>query len=201
MRRAVIVGVLALLVGCGDEEAATAPPADVSTATVTLVRQSLDGCEPSAAMRAAAPTLDRLRDPGGVPEIVRRSVRFDVDSRIAARYARVWGRSNDITYWIVPHLRCEVAAFESDTVCVTPVKASYSEASSACVEPGETNWIHFPDYGVSAIAGFAPPHAREAVVSVEGGTVVLPVRERVYAGRLEGIPLEGEVGRARVEYR
>jgi hypothetical protein len=54
---------------------------------------------------------------------------------------------------------------------------------------------------VSAIAGFAPAHARQAVVRVEGGTVVLPVHERVFAGRLEGIPLNGDVGRALLEYR
>jgi hypothetical protein len=170
-------------------------------ARVTLVRESLDGCEPSAAMRNAAPLLDRPPEPSGVPEIVRRSVRFDVDSRIAAKYARIWGGADEITYWIVPHLRCEVAALEADTVCVTPVKASYSEASSACVEPAKTGWIHFPDGDVSAIAGFAPAHVREAVVRVDDETVVLPVSERVYAGRLEGIPLDGEVGRARVEFR
>jgi hypothetical protein len=74
-------------------------------------------------------------------------------------------------------------------------------AASACVEPGQTGSIHFPDGDVSAIAGFAPAHAREAVVRVQGGTVVLPVKEHVFAGRLEGIPLEREVGRARVNYR
>jgi hypothetical protein len=69
------------------------------------------------------------------------------------------------------------------------------------VEPRKTGWIHYPDGDVPAIAGFAPAHARHAVVRVEAETVVLPVKERVFAGRLEGIPLEGEVGPARIEYR
>jgi hypothetical protein len=151
-------------------------------------------------MRRAAPTLDQPPDRGGVPEVVRSSVRSGFESRIAARYARVWGRGDGITYWIVPHLRCEISGLEADTVCVTPVKASYSEASSACVEPGKTGWIHFPDGDVSAIAGFAPVHARQAVMRVESETVVLPVRKHVFAGRLR-VPLEGEVGSVRVEYR
>jgi hypothetical protein len=205
MRRALVVGLLALLVSCGDKPGAKnvatvstpSPPVRAITATVP---ESLNGCEPSAAMRRAAPTLDQPPDRGLVPELVRRSVRSGLDSQIAAKYARIWGRGDEITYWIVPHLRCELSGLEADTVCVTPVKASYSEASSACVEPGKTGWIHFPDGGVSAIAGFAPAHAREAVVRVKGGTVVLPVNEHVFAGRLE-IPLEGEVGPARIEYR
>jgi hypothetical protein len=188
MRGALVVGLLALLVGCGDKAG------DKRAAAV-------DGCAPSPAMRRAAPTLDRPPDPGGVPDIVRRSVRSGFDSRIAAKYARVWGRGDEITYWIVPHLRCELAALDADTVCVTPVKASYSEASSACVEPGKTGWIHFPDGDVSAIAGFAPAHARRAIVRVEGEAVVLCVKKHVFAGRLKGISLEGEVGVARVEYR
>jgi hypothetical protein len=188
MRSAPVVGFLALLVGCGGQAG------DKRAAAV-------EGCAPSAAMRRAAPTLDQPPDPGGVPEIVRRSVRSGFDSAVAAKYARVWGRGDEITYWIVPHLRCELSGLDVDTVCVTPVKASYSEASSACVEPGKTGWIHFPDGDVSAIAGFAPAHARQAVVRVEGEAVVLSVKEHVFAGRLEGIPLEGEVGVARVQYR
>jgi hypothetical protein len=181
---------------------ARVPRSDRGTeARITLVRKWLDGCEPSAAMRAAAPTLNKPADPGGVPEIVRRSVRPDVDSAIAAKNARIWGGGDEISYWIVPHLRCEVASLEADLVCVTPVKESYAKAAGACVEPGKTGWIHFPDGGVSAIAGFAPAYAREAVVRVAGGTVVLPVKDRVFAGRLEGIPLEGEVGAAHIEYR
>ena len=196
MRRALVFGILALLLGCGDAGNETAVVGSTSSPP-----EAIAGCEPSATMRAVAPTLDHPPDRGGVPEIVRRSVRPDLDSRIAARYARIWGAGDEITYWIVPHLRCELPELEADMVCVTPVKASYSGASSACVEPGRTGWIHFPDGAVSAIAGFAPVHARQAVVRVEGGTVVLPVKEHVFAGRLEGIPLEGEVGPARIEYR
>jgi hypothetical protein len=203
MRRALVVGLLVLLVGCGKEggakhvAAVATPSPPVGTVTATVPEPS-GRCKPSAAMRRAAPTLDQPPDRGGVPEIVRRSVRSGFDSGIAAKYARAWGRTGEITYWIVPHLRCERS--KTDAVCVTPVKASYSEASSACVKPGRTGSIHFPDGGASAIAGFAPAHAREAVVRVKGQTVVLEVKDHVFAGRLQ-IPLKGEVGPARIEYR
>ena len=181
---------------------ARVPAGDEPTeARISLLRESLDGCEPSPALRQAAPALNRPPNPGGVPEIVRRSVRWDVDSRIAAKYARIWGGGDGITYWVVPHLRCEVASFDADMVCVTPVKDEYDQASSGCVEPGDTGMIHFPDGDLSAVAGFAPADAREAHVTVDERTVVLPIRERVFAGRLEGIPLKGEVGIARVKFR
>lgn len=45
------------------------------------MRQPLDGCEPSAAMCATASMPDHPPDPGGVPEIVRRSLRPSLDSR------------------------------------------------------------------------------------------------------------------------
>jgi hypothetical protein len=197
MHRALVIGLLALLVGCGDDagnQAATA-------ASRSVPPDSVDGCAPPAAMRAAAPTLDHPPDPGGVPEIVRRSVGSGLDSWVAADSARMWGAGDEITYWIVPHLRCELAGLKEDMVCITPLKASYAEASSACVRPGRTGWIHFPDGDVSAIAGFAPAHARQAIVRVKGETVVLPIKEHVFAGRLEAIPLDGEITRARVDYR
>jgi hypothetical protein len=170
-------------------------------ARITLVREPRDGCEPSAAMRAAAPTLKRPPDPGGVPGSVRRSLRPNRDSPVIARHARIWGGGDGITFWIVPHLRCDVTDLETDMVCVTPVTTGSAYPAGACVEPGRTGWIHFPAGDVSAIAGFAPPHAREAVVRLEGGTVVLPVRERVFAGRLLSLPPGAEVGRAHVRYR
>jgi hypothetical protein len=103
MRRALVVGLLALLAGCGDRAghkdaaAVSTPSPPVRAAITATVPESLDGCEPSAAMRTAAPTLDQPPDLAGVPEIVRRSVRFGFDSGIAARYARVWGRGDGIT--------------------------------------------------------------------------------------------------------
>jgi hypothetical protein len=65
-------------------------------------------------LRTAAPTRGHPPNPGGVPAIVRRSVRPDVDSRTVARHARLWGGGDGITYWIVPRLRCEFAWLEAD---------------------------------------------------------------------------------------
>jgi hypothetical protein len=81
-------------------------------------------------------------------------------------------------------------------VCVTPVKPSYDMAASACVEPGETGSIHFPD---ETCLRLRVSRVRRSCGS-RAGPWCFP-KEHVFAGRLEGIPVGGEVGPARVNYR
>jgi hypothetical protein len=179
--------------------------------TVRHMRRALDTCTPPPAMRELIPVLDRPADPGGVPPAVRQSLRADLDSRIAAKYARIAGGGDGVTYWIVPWLKCEDEATDHDTVCVYPLFEGQEQgggggrvcATAEELESGKGSWIHFPlPDGGDAVAGFAPPGTTSAFLRInrdDYGTE-LPVEDGVFAGTLVGHALKGEVGGLTVKF-
>ena len=179
-------------------------PTDARTAVLALEPPS--GCAPPDAMRRAVPVLDKEPDPGGVPPAVRGY--RGRDAAVAARYARIWGGGDGVTYWVVPRLKCDGA--EEDKVCVVPLIEAEAgrdgggggDACAALDELGR-GWIHFPlSDGGAAVAGFAPPGASDVRVRIrEGGFEQrFTVKDGVWGGTLQGYRPSGEVGGLLVEF-
>jgi hypothetical protein len=162
-------------------------------ATVTLAFFAAgqpNPCEPSAELLGTVPAL--LGEPPPHPPPEQLAAVVGVDQGLVERWARIWDRGDELTYWLVPQLRCGVVT-DNDRACVA-VAAEFVEgavcASEADIaERGVSDW--YPIGGRPLVAGFAPRGATAAVVNVPGYEQVFPVRDGVFAGALrEGVRMD-----------
>ena len=141
-------------------------------------------CAPSPALERAVPALG-AGSPSRPPPAQLAAV-VDTDRALVDRWASVWEEQGDLTFWVVPQLRCGLVT-GNDRACIA-VAAEFVEGAVCATAReiaarGISDW--FPVAGRPVVAGFAPAGATAARVSVPGHQDrVFGVEQGVFAGAL-----------------